>query len=181
MNSEQSAQIAVNLYMDAISKKTKAEWLDLFADDASVEDPVGPSPNDPSGQGYQGKIAISTFWDKFIAPNSLTYSIIKSYDTGNEIANVGAVSITYSNGDSTDYEGVFVYKVNEVGKIISLRAFWEYDSLVVNTRSGSQVQSHQSSITSTADKCEEELEVIHPHGFPMIINRFPGKTERHDS
>ena len=41
----------------------KQAWLDLFADDAIVQDPVGVSPLDPTGLGHQGKGAIEAFWN----------------------------------------------------------------------------------------------------------------------
>ena len=40
----------------------------MFADDAIVEDPIGPSHFDPEGKGHRGRDAISAFWDKAIAP-----------------------------------------------------------------------------------------------------------------
>ena len=33
-------------------------WLANFADDAIVEDPIGPSHFDPEGKGHRGKDAI---------------------------------------------------------------------------------------------------------------------------
>jgi len=38
-------------------------WLALFADDAVVEDPVGPSAFDPEAKGHRGKEAITAFYD----------------------------------------------------------------------------------------------------------------------
>ncbi len=48
--------------------RDKEAWLDVFADDAIVEDPIGPSHFDPEGKGHRGSDAISAFWDKVIAP-----------------------------------------------------------------------------------------------------------------
>ena len=42
----------------AVVVKDKERWLSLFADDARLEDPVGPSFFDPEGHGHQGKAAI---------------------------------------------------------------------------------------------------------------------------
>ena len=39
-----------------------------LADDAIVEDPIGPSNFDPEGKGHRGRDAISVFWDKAIGP-----------------------------------------------------------------------------------------------------------------
>ena len=40
------------------SKGKKDEWLALYAEDAVVQDPVGVSPFDPTGEGHKGKAAI---------------------------------------------------------------------------------------------------------------------------
>ena len=40
------------------TKGDGAAWLELFAEDAVVQDPYGPSPMDPSGEGHRGKAKI---------------------------------------------------------------------------------------------------------------------------
>ena len=40
--------------MAAVEAGDRAAWLALFADDAVVEDPVGPSAFDPEGHGHRG-------------------------------------------------------------------------------------------------------------------------------
>jgi hypothetical protein len=36
----------------------------LFTDDAVVQDPIGPSPFDPDGNGHQGRLAaLRAFWE----------------------------------------------------------------------------------------------------------------------
>src|SRR4026208_1644640 len=54
-----------------VKAKAKAPWLALCAEDAVIEDPVGVSPLDPSGQGHRGKEAIARFWDTVIAPGEV--------------------------------------------------------------------------------------------------------------
>ena len=46
-------------------------WLDLFADDAIVQDPYGPSPMDPAGKGQIGKEAIGKFCAAYIRPDTI--------------------------------------------------------------------------------------------------------------
>jgi len=52
----------------AVHARDRDGWLDLFADDALVQDPIGPSPSDPEGKGHYGKEAIAAFYDNVIAP-----------------------------------------------------------------------------------------------------------------
>ena len=55
--------------MAAIEAMDRQAWLDLFAEDAVVEDPVGPSMFDPEGKGHRGPEAIAAFFDNVIAVN----------------------------------------------------------------------------------------------------------------
>ncbi|HUY86156.1 MAG TPA: nuclear transport factor 2 family protein, partial [Acidimicrobiales bacterium] len=116
--------------MRAVAGKDKQGWLDLFADDGVVEDPVGPSMFDPEGKGHHGKQAIGAFFDMTIAINEkIEFDIRNSYECADEVANVGEITITLAGGQRARVGGVFVYKVNGKGKLASLRAFWEADKI----------------------------------------------------
>lgn len=104
----------------------KQAWLAVFADDAIIEDPIGPSHFDPEGKGHRGKDAISKFYDMAIAPSNLVFTFEKTYQCGDEEANVGHIEIE-SSGYRVIAEGVFTYRVNTEGKICALRAYWELD------------------------------------------------------
>jgi len=103
------------------------QWLDLFAEDAFIQDPVGPSPLDPSGKGHVGKAAIVAFYDNIISKVKVSFDYPKSYAAGDECAFIGTVYAGLPGQPARGCEGVFVYKVNAEGKILSLRAFWEYE------------------------------------------------------
>ncbi len=130
MTEEHPARAAGKRSMSAATRHAKEEWLALFTDDAVVEDPVGPGPFDSEGKGQRGKEAISAFWDKAIDPNGFDFDIRDSFACGNEVANVGTINLTFPNGGTARCDGVFVYRVNEEGKIVSLRAFWEVDRMM---------------------------------------------------
>lgn len=112
---------------DAVQARDKEAWLAVFADDAIVEDPIGPSHFDPEGKGHRGKAAISAFWDMAIAPtDKIEFFFQKTYQCGNEEANVGHILITTGDYQITA-EGVFTYRANETGQLVALRAYWELD------------------------------------------------------
>ena len=111
----------------------KAAWLSVFADDAIVEDPIGPSHFDPEGRGHRGKEAIARFYDMAIAPSELTFHFDKTYVCGDEEANVGHIVIVAS-GYRVVAEGVFTYRVNVEGKIVALRAYWELDKAAASAQ-----------------------------------------------
>ena len=100
-------------------------WLALFEDDALLQDPVGPSPTDPSGQGHRGIEAIAKFHDSVISRmEGFTYNIERSYTGGDEVALVVNFQISGSWG-TTDMDLVNIYKRSEGGKLASLRSFWD--------------------------------------------------------
>lgn len=132
MPDEHPARLASHRSMRAVRAKAKEEWLALFTDDAVIEDPVGVSPIDPTGKGQVGKQAIAGFWDRHIAPNAIELDIRHSFAAGNECANVGKVTTTLPNGVTAVAEGVFVYRVNDQGKLVSLRAFWEFEKMLAS-------------------------------------------------
>ncbi|GAA1657089.1 nuclear transport factor 2 family protein [Actinoplanes couchii] len=105
----------------------RAGWLALFADDAVVEDPVGPSPLCPDGQGHRGAAAIAAFYDSVIGQvETMRFEIERSYLCGDEVADVGAIHLKFPTGDTMRVNGVFTYRTDGTGRITALRAFWEF-------------------------------------------------------
>ena len=46
---------------------------------------------------------------------------------GDECACVGSLTNHFPDGSSFEVNGVFVYRVNDAGKLLSLRTYWEYE------------------------------------------------------
>jgi ketosteroid isomerase-like protein len=116
--------------MTAVEAGDRAGWLALFADDAIVEDPIGPSAFDPDGKGHRGSAAIEAFYDNVIAANeSIRFEIRQSFLCGDEIANVGVIRITVAPGLIVEVDGVYTYRRSSDGMIAALRAYWEPDSI----------------------------------------------------
>src|SRR5258708_12053991 len=83
----------------AVTAKDRDAWLSLFASDAVVQDPIGPSPLDPQGSGHSGPAAIAAFYDNVIAPaERITFEIERSYLCGDEVADVGVIRTTLPGG-----------------------------------------------------------------------------------
>ena len=121
--------------LDCVSRKAKDEWLDLFAEDAVLEDPVGPSFFDPEGKGHAGREGIGAFWDMAIGPLvEFRATIHDSFANGNNVANIGVFSTTLGDGTKADTELVAAYRLNADGKIQSLRAYWEIDRMMQTLR-----------------------------------------------
>ena len=115
----------------AVAAKDRSAWLALFADDAVVQDPIGPSPLDPGGAGHRGAAAIAAFYDTVIATaEQITFEIESSYLCGDEVADVGVIRTVLPGGRQVALvRGVYTYRSNGAGKLAALRAFWEFDAL----------------------------------------------------
>jgi steroid delta-isomerase len=119
------ARDAARASMAAVEAGDRAGWLALFARDATVEDPIGPSMFDPDGEGHHGPDAIAAFYDNVIASGAVHFSIRESYASGNECANVGTITTTLPDGTRAIVDGVYTYRVDDDGRVVALRAYWE--------------------------------------------------------
>ena len=131
------AQVASQNSMKAVMRKKKQDWLALFDDNAVIEDPVGKSPLDETGLGHKGRKKIEEFWDNNIGPNEFVFNITQSIvpEGSNECCNIGQIITRVNQYKSTSVtNGVFVYKVNEAGKIVSLRAFYVFSEMASTTK-----------------------------------------------
>jgi steroid delta-isomerase len=107
-----------------VMAKDKEGWLDLMADDVCVEDPIGVAPTNPTGKGIQGKVALSEFYDKNIASTSIEIEAHESFAADKESAHVLTLTTKFPNGITMIVHGIFAYRINDEGKITSLRGTW---------------------------------------------------------
>ena len=125
---EHPARAMAKRSMDAVARKAKDEWVALFADEGFVQDPVGRSPLDETGEGHHGHEAIGRFWDDTIASiERVGFEIHDSFAAGDECCNVATIFAHLPGGMVMRTDGVFVYRLDPDGKLHSLRAFWEWE------------------------------------------------------
>lgn len=128
---EHPARRAALLSRQYVHEKNREGWLGLYAEDAIIQDPIGVSHLDPEGKGHRGPAAREAFWDNFIAPADIRIEIIESYAAGDEVANHVNLTITIDAGEGKSLQqkvhGIFTYHVDDAGKLLSLRGFWETD------------------------------------------------------
>jgi steroid delta-isomerase len=128
MAEEHPARAASLKSRECVHRHDKEGWLALYAENAVIEDPIGVSPLDETGKGHATPEAREAFWDKNIANSDIEITIHNSYACGNECANIVTLKIVFDLGKkklSQQVDGVFTYHVNEEGKLLSLRGFWE--------------------------------------------------------
>jgi len=107
----------------------------VYAEDAVIEDPVGPSMFDPEGRGHYGHDGIRAFWKLAIEPiDSFRFVIHDSHANGNTCANVGTITTTFPDGGMVDTDLVMVYTVDDAGRVASMRAYWEPERAMATYR-----------------------------------------------
>ena len=135
---EHPARAASQRSYAAVAKGDLEEWLTVYAADAVIEDPVGPSMFDPEGRGHRGHDGIRAFWELAIAPiETFRFVIHDSHANGRTCANVGTITTTFPDGSLVDTELVMVYTVGDDGRVTSMRAYWEPDRAIATLRPGS--------------------------------------------
>ena len=128
MKPKTKAQELGFLSRDYAVAKDKQNWLDLFAEDAIVQDPIGKSPLDPVGDGHKGKEAIEKFYDTVIANGNIEFNILESIPCADECANFAQI-INVVGDVKIETKMIVIYRVNSDNKIVSLRAFWDYEKM----------------------------------------------------
>lgn len=119
---------------EAVIARDKQAWLDNFASDGTVEDPVGPSMFDEAGVGHRGPEQLSDFWDKTIGTTEkIDFAFDKEIICGDEVAYIGTI-VTHIAGHITEADGVFTYRVDSDGNLAALRAFWEVEKTMQSLR-----------------------------------------------
>ena len=129
-NDDHPARAASQRSYSAVAKGDLAEWLTVYAEDAVLEDPVGPSMFDPEGKGHHGHAGISAFWEQAIAPIAkFEFEIYESFANpgSNTCANIGRIKTSFADGSYTMTDLIMVYVIHDDGRVASMKAFWEPD------------------------------------------------------
>lgn len=113
-SAEQITQ-AVNSYLELVSKGQADAITDLYADDATIEDPVG-------GEVHIGRAAIRGFYTAVENVKAQT-DVVTLRALGNEAAFHWTLSLDFGdNGMRIDIISVMTF--TDDGKIASMKAYW---------------------------------------------------------
>ena len=127
-NDPHPARAASQRSYSAVAKGDLEEWLTVYAEDAVLEDPVGPSMFDEEGKGHHGHEGISAFWKLAIEPvEAFEFTINDSFANGNTCANIGRIKTSFADGSYSTTDLIMVYVVNDDGRVASMKAYWEVD------------------------------------------------------
>lgn len=112
----------------AVANGDLAAWLAVYAEDALLEDPVGPSMLDPTGTGHRGHDGLTAFWEKTIAAIArFEFTITDSFANpgSDSCANIGQIKTIFDDGSHAVTDLIMVYVVDDAGRVTSMKAFWE--------------------------------------------------------
>jgi len=136
-DADHPARRAARRSMAAVAAGDKDGWLDLFAADACVEDPVGPSFLDPEGIGHTGRDGIAAFWDgHFGHVAAFRFHVTDSFANGPCCANVLRITMTFRPAGSMIVDCLAVYTVDDDGRVVSMRVHWEPDRALATLTPG---------------------------------------------
>jgi steroid Delta-isomerase len=113
---------SIETHCQALSANDKNAWLQIWADDVVIEDPVGVSI-------YRGLEAVSTaLWAEIeaISPIKLWLEV-EIIVCGNEAIAILAAEVNSATGRRRVGPIVDHFLFNKEGKIAQMRAFWKYE------------------------------------------------------
>ncbi|MGV0793345.1 nuclear transport factor 2 family protein [Mycolicibacterium sp. XJ1819] len=115
MPSPEDNASTVNRYLELVAKGDADAVAALYADDATVEDPVG-------GEVHIGRTAIRGFYDSLANMTSQT-AVTTLRALGNEVAFYWSLTIDSGEGGMR-IDIISVMTFDDEGKIASMKAYW---------------------------------------------------------
>ena len=119
---EPSAHLAVRAVQRHASNwnaRDRATWLALFDDSVTFEDPVGKPPK-------HGRAAAENSWDNsFTEGRVWTLHPQRIIPGGEHEAAVHMLNQGVLHGEAVELQGIELYRVNDAGLIVEVRAFFE--------------------------------------------------------
>ena len=76
----------------------------------------------------ESKEAIEKFYDTVIANGNIEFNILESIPCANECANFAQI-VNVVGDVKIETQMIVIYRVNSNDKIVSLRAFWDYQKM----------------------------------------------------
>jgi steroid delta-isomerase len=106
----------VNRYLELVAAGQPDAIADLYADDATVEDPVG-------GEVHIGRQAIRGFYAN-VAGVKAEADVVTLRALGHEAAYFWGLTIDLGEGGKMRIEIISVMTFDDEGKITSMKAYW---------------------------------------------------------
>lgn len=122
MPTPEQVRAAVDGYTEALAAGELERWLDCFATDAVVVDPV---PSDP----HKGRDAIAEFWAGMTGmADELRLERHATHVCGDQAAMVYTLTLLAAGGGMA-FDGVEIFTVDGDGRIVAAQAYWDPSEL----------------------------------------------------
>jgi steroid delta-isomerase len=123
MDTEAAIRSTVERYLETFSAGDREGWLDLFTDDASLEDPVGSEP-------CVGRKEIGGFWDtSHSLSDRITLKLVQGPGVCGTSAAFAMEAHAEAGGQTMVIPTIDVMTFDDAGRITSQRAFWSASDL----------------------------------------------------
>ncbi len=110
-------------YYAQVSALNSEGWLETFAENALIYDPVGKPPLNVQQDAQKFFEILSKFYDKLdITPEQI-------FIGGNEAAVKWKMNVVARNGRTATGVGIAIFEFNEAGKIQKLQSYWDEATL----------------------------------------------------
>ena len=118
MPSPEQVRAAVDAYVAAYGANDRDAFLDVFADDGVIIDPVGTP-------AHEGRDARGAFWDTVHQlTEKITFDVKDVVVCGNEAAMVFRIHAG-SDDAQIQIDAVDVFEVDDAGKVTRMKAYWD--------------------------------------------------------
>ncbi|MDQ6837661.1 MAG: nuclear transport factor 2 family protein [Actinomycetota bacterium] len=115
----EQVRAAVESFAELLGVGDRDQWVELFAADATLTDPVPSKP-------HIGREAIGLFWTGLTGmADHVTLRQHHLHVCGNEAALVYTLTLGIEGGGGTAFDGVETFTVDDDGLITSARAYWD--------------------------------------------------------
>jgi uncharacterized protein (TIGR02246 family) len=127
MSTEEIASL-VAIYFDNMAAMNALGWLEIFAEDAVIHDPVGDPPKLVHKDSQQFFKILSNFFKKM----ELSKDDIFFVKNGAAVKWTMQV-ITKSDRHATS-EGISIFEINDVGKIQKVLSYWDEAAMMTKLK-----------------------------------------------
>jgi len=125
MNTSETMKASLLAYIDAFNAQDAARVVELFADDASIEDPVGTPAK-------QGKAEIAGFYGYATSLGAKLELVASPRGSHGNSASISFCVHTAVQGQPAHIDVTDVMDFDATGKIIRMRAYWGSDDFHVS-------------------------------------------------
>ena len=119
----------VNIYFDNMAAMNAQGWLDIFAEDAVIHDPVGDPPKIVHRDSEQLFKILSSFFKQ------IELSQDEIFFVKNGAAVKWTMQVVAKSDRQVTAEGISIFEINDVGKIQKVSSYWDEAAMMTKLKS----------------------------------------------